>query len=77
MTPEEFDVKYEPYLEEGNYGLEIDDPEIIDYLDKVFTIEVEKNKDFKYSQIKKKYGRVCIYTNTWSSYEWEVDLNKT
>ena len=58
MTSEEFNEKYKDFLEEGHYGLDIDDSNFIEWLDEKFQsfITVE---NFTYSQIKEKfrYGR--------------------
>lgn len=58
MTSDEFNEKYKDFLEEGHYGLDIDIPEFIKWLDDKFQsfINVE---NFSYSQIKEKfrYGR--------------------
>ena len=55
MTSEEFNEKYKDFLEEGHYGLDIDDSNFIEWLDEKFQsfITVE---NFTYSQIKEKYG---------------------
>jgi hypothetical protein len=60
MTAEEFDKKYEAYLEEGHYGLAIDDEPVINYLDEKFQ-EFIKIPGFSYSQIKLKFGMVRVY----------------
>ena len=52
---EEFNKKYSAYLEERFYGLDISHPEVVDYLDKEFEKEIEKNPAFQYSQIKMKF----------------------
>ena len=36
MTQEEFDRKYKDFLEEGHYGLAVDDEEFISWLDVKF-----------------------------------------
>lgn len=61
MTVNEFNNKYKDYLEEGHYGLDIDDQEVISFLDKVFTGWIEDSKDFKYTQIKLKFGIARVY----------------
>ena len=62
MTSEEFNEKYKDYLEERHYGLDINIPEIIEYLDDVFQ-DLIKIPGFKYSQIKIKYVDSRVYTN--------------
>ena len=60
MTVSEFNEKYKDYLGEGHYGLSIDNQEIIDYLDIIFE-DLVKIKEFKYYQIKLKYGYPRVY----------------
>ncbi len=60
MTAEEFNKKYEAYLEEGHYGLDLHKPEVIEYLDNEFQ-ELIKIPGFKYSQIKSKFNWFCFY----------------
>ena len=62
MTANEFNTKYLKYLEEGDYGLDIHIPSVTRYLDEVFQ-DLIKIPGFRYSQIKKKYGRCRLYTN--------------
>ena len=49
-TAEEFNIKYKDYLEIGHYGLDLDNPEAIEYLDNEFQ-EFIKIPNFSYSQI--------------------------
>lgn len=50
MTKEEFNIRYESFLEEGSPGLVVDNSEFIDRLDKFF-LEVTSIKGFKYYKI--------------------------
>ena len=68
MTSIEFNKKYEHWLEDHFYGLAIDVPEIIDYLDKRFQ-EFVKRDDFKYQQIKLKFGSSRFYADGVSATE--------
>lgn len=61
MTADEFNEKYKDYLEEGHYGLDIDNPTVIAMLDKFFTGWIENSIDFKYTQIKLKFGTARAY----------------
>ena len=74
MTTEEFNKKYSAYLEERFYGLDIDHPEVIEYLDNEFEKEIEKNPEFQFSQIKMKFGSSRVYTNSDKSSEWESEI---
>jgi hypothetical protein len=58
MTRDEFNEKYQDFLEEGHYGLDIDIPELIKWLDDKFQLFINV-ENFSYSQIKEKfrYGR--------------------
>lgn len=58
----EFNNKYSSYLEEGHYGLDIDDEYTVQYLDKIFE-ELTKIEGFKYKQIKLKFNSCRFYTN--------------
>ena len=60
MTHEEFNKKYKDFLEEGFYGLEIEIPELTDWLDKKFQQFILK-PGFQYSQIKDKFGMGRFY----------------
>ena len=62
MTSEEFNEKYKDYLEEGHYGLALEEKSVIKYLDDVFK-DLIKIPGFKYSQIKEKFGSSRFYTN--------------
>jgi hypothetical protein len=60
MTTEQFNQKYNDYLEEGHYGLTIYNEQFIEWLDGKFQ-EYIKHPDFKYSQIKAKFGMGRFY----------------
>lgn len=60
MTAEQFNLKYNQYLEPRHYGLDVHDPEFIDWLDNKFQ-EFIKQPDFTYSQIKQKFGYGRFY----------------
>lgn len=60
MTVEEFDEKWSAYLEEGHYGLAIDHPDVIEYLDQEFE-KLSLIPGFSYSQIKEKFGSARVY----------------
>lgn len=60
MTNEEFNKKYQSYLEEGHYGLSIDFPELTKELDVLFQ-EFIQHEGFSYSQIKLKFGYGRFY----------------
>lgn len=76
MTAEEFNIKYEPYLEKGHYGLAIDDTEVIAYLDKEFEKEIAEHSDFNYAQIKLKFNMPRAYTSSNNNQIWETTINK-
>jgi len=61
MTVEEFNKKYEKYLEDGHYGLAINNIAVIRFLDCIFK-DFIKIPDFTYSQIKLKFGMARVYT---------------
>jgi hypothetical protein len=61
-TTKEFNSKYDYYLEEGHYGLDISEPSVIMYVDQIFN-DLKHIPGFKYEQIKTKYGLAKVYTN--------------
>jgi hypothetical protein len=61
MTVDEFNEKYKDFLEEGHYGLAIDYPTVIEYLDKCFEKFVQI-PGFQYSQIKLKFNMCRFYS---------------
>jgi len=77
-TAKEFNEKYGNFLEEGHYGMAIDLPEIVDFLDKVFE-DLVKINGFKYFQIKTKFGYARFYVKGISyemTYLIEAKLNE-
>jgi hypothetical protein len=63
MTSFEFNKKYEDYLEEGHYGLAINIPSVVEFLDEIFSKVLIHLPDFKYSQIKLKFNMCRFYSN--------------
>jgi hypothetical protein len=61
-TSTEFNDKYKNYIEEGHYGMAIDIPAVVSYVDTVFQ-DLIKIEGFQFSQIKTKYGLSRVYTN--------------
>lgn len=76
MKIEEFDKKWEKYLEEGFYGLAIDNEKIIDYIDSEFDKEIKINPNFKFYQIKIKFGTSRVYADSDKTTEWENKINE-
>jgi len=62
MNSNQFNQKYSTYLEEGHYGLDIDIPAIVSYLDEIFQ-ELIRIPGFQYSQIKLKFSEGRFYNN--------------
>jgi hypothetical protein len=62
MTSSEFNNKWEKFLEEGHYGLALDKPEVVEFLDKEFE-QLSKLPDFKFSQIKSKFNSFRFYAD--------------
>jgi len=60
MTRLEFNTKYANNLATGFYGLAINNEDVVNYLDRRFQ-EFIKLPDFKYYQIKMKYGFSSVY----------------
>ena len=77
MTSTEFNEKYAAYLEDRHYGLDIDIPSVVEYLDEVFQ-EFIKVPGFSYSQIKLKFNSSRFYCmpNEIPSSDVEREINK-
>ena len=63
MNKKQFNEKYKEFLTEGFYGLDIQDQEVIDYLDDIFGNVLVYLPNFKYQQIKEKWGYVRFYAD--------------
>ena len=61
-TNEEFNTKFKDYLEEDHYGMAIQIPSVLAYVDQIFN-DLTKISGFKYQQIKVKFGLARVYTN--------------
>lgn len=61
-TNKEFNDKYKDYLEEGHYGIDINEPSVLAYVDQIFN-DLTQIPGFKYQQIKTKFGLARVYTN--------------
>lgn len=75
-TCAEFNDKYRNYLENGFYGLVIENRDVISYLDIEFQKEITKNNHFQYSQIKMKFGSCTIYSTSNAIHDWEKNINQ-
>ena len=64
MTSKEFNQKYKDYLEEGHYGLDINIPSVVEYLDSIFEYGLTIIPGFKYHQIKLKFNMARFYFDT-------------
>ena len=76
MTSEEFNEKWNKYLEDGFYGMAIENPQVIEYLDKEFEEEIKTNPSFNYAQIKMKFGSSRVYANSDKTSLWEDEVNR-
>jgi hypothetical protein len=61
-TSKEFNEKYKEYIEEGHYGMDINEPSVLAYVDQIFN-DLTKIPGFKFSQVKTKFGLARVYTN--------------
>lgn len=64
MNSLEFNEKWKNWLEPGHYGMDIDDPSVCEYLDKVFQ-DLTTVPGFQFSQIKMKFGSSRFYCDPW------------
>lgn len=62
MNHEEFNKKWEAYLEKGFYGLDIEHEGVIDFLNEAFEVFAWM-PNFQYSQIKLKFGKCRFYSS--------------
>lgn len=76
MTTKEFNEKWDKYLIDGFYGMTIEHPQVIEYLDNEFTKEIDVNPSFNYAQIKLKFGTSRVYANSDKTLIWENEINK-
>ena len=78
MTTEEFNKKYKDYLADRFYGLYLSNEKVIEYLDNKFQDFITR-PDFKYHQIKLKFGMARFYAegiSTDEMFEIEGEINK-
>jgi hypothetical protein len=75
MSTEEFNEKWKDYLEEGHYGLDINNEEVVGFLDRIF-VDLTKIKGFQYAQIKQKFYFYCFYCNGISAEMKELILDR-
>lgn len=61
-TCKEFNEKYKDYLEEDHYGMDINEPSVLTYVDQIFN-DLTWIPGFKFQQIKTKFGLARVYTN--------------
>lgn len=61
-TIEEFNNKYKEYIDEDHYGMDINEPSVLAYVDQIFN-DLTQIPGFKYQQIKTKFGLARVYTN--------------
>jgi hypothetical protein len=61
-TNEEFNNKYQAYLEEDHYGMAIQIPSVLAYVDQIFN-DLTEIPGFRYQQVKVKFGLARVYTN--------------
>jgi hypothetical protein len=63
MTSEEFNGKWIDHLEKGHYGMAIEQPAIVEFMDKEFEKEVLVNPTFTYSRIRRLYDVASIHAS--------------
>lgn len=61
-TSKEFNEKYKEYIDEEHYGMDINEPSVLAYVDQIFN-DLKEIPGFKYQQVKTKYGLARVYTN--------------
>ncbi len=76
MTADQFNDKYSDYLEEGHYGLDVNIPEIVEFLDGIFR-DITQIPGFKYSQIKIKFGYGRFYSTLYTPLRFAIESEIT
>ncbi|WP_188051089.1 hypothetical protein [Flavobacterium sp. GP15] len=72
-----FNEKWKNNLIDGGYGLDIANREVSEYLNHEFEKEKIENPNFKYFQIKIKFGSCRVYTNNYrKKEEWEKEIER-
>lgn len=61
-TNTEFNTKFLDFLEKDHYGMSIQIPSVLTYVDQIFN-DLTKIPGFKYQQIKVKFGLARVHTN--------------
>lgn len=59
---EEFNTKHVAYLEADHWGMQIQVPAVLTYVDQIFQ-DLTEIPGFKYQQVKTKFGLARVYTN--------------
>lgn len=77
MNIVEFNEKWKSHLEKGHYGLDIENENVINYLDKKFKLLLKDFPNFEYSQIKLKFGQARVYMEPFeiNTREMEQEIN--
>lgn len=76
MTSDEFNKKWHKYLEDRFYGMDIEQQDVIEYMDGEFEKEVKVNPSFAYAQIKLKFGTSRVYADSDKAAMWENKINQ-
>lgn len=62
MNNKDFNIKYKGYLQDGFYGLTLNNEKAIQYLDEYFQKFIQR-PEFKFSQVKRKFNNFCFYAD--------------
>lgn len=72
----EFNKKWRSYLVEGFQGLDINNDDVVCFLEQEFEKEIKTNPNFQYKQIKLKCGACRIYASSSKVKEWEAKIDE-
>jgi len=77
MEYKEFKQKWAPRMEKGfeDFGIEIDDTDVLKWLDLEFEKELQLNPKFEFAQIKLKFGMARVYSNSKKNSYWEEGID--
>lgn len=75
MACKDFNKKYQDFLMPNASGMQIENFDVLEYLDQEFAMLIKSNPNFKFSSIKVKFGLTKIYCNSEKSIIWTKEIS--
>lgn len=75
MTREEFNKKWEKHIPEGHYGMDLNLPLAISYLNDEIEKEVLHNPEFELYQVKIKWNICSVYSSSNKDSKWAQNID--